>query len=182
MTRLSPPPKSPSYHPRPIKSPSAQTVSLFVVCLRAYALASSLQLVFFLQAFYLKTYHGTELEERCTACAIKPPDYVCNACDFDIDDTNIPDSTLGSINNMGSTSDDHFRKRSAAVGSSSSSDNSDSRASRSDGSRINIMATPKECEACVVSLHIFVFAERMEGGWRGHAQRCFTNDGWPGSL
>ncbi|CAM9849122.1 unnamed protein product, partial [Ectocarpus sp. 6 AP-2014] len=35
-----------------------------------------------IQAFFLKTYDGTQLEHPCTPCAIKPPDDVCDACDF----------------------------------------------------------------------------------------------------
>ncbi|CAN0367876.1 unnamed protein product, partial [Ectocarpus fasciculatus] len=35
-----------------------------------------------IQAFYLKTYDGTQVEHPCVPCAIKPPDDVCDACDF----------------------------------------------------------------------------------------------------
>lgn len=35
-----------------------------------------------LQAFYLKTYTGTQLEDVCVPCSIRPPDEVCELCDF----------------------------------------------------------------------------------------------------
>ncbi|CAM9204720.1 unnamed protein product, partial [Sphacelaria rigidula] len=34
------------------------------------------------QSFFLNTYSGTQLESVCTPCAIRPPDEVCELCDF----------------------------------------------------------------------------------------------------
>ncbi|CAM9245358.1 unnamed protein product, partial [Laminaria digitata] len=98
-----------------------------------------------MQAFYLKSYVGTELENLCSACVAKPPDDVCNACDFDIYDETIANQTIGLTSNSGSISADRVRRRSATAGSSSSSNNNNS--NDSSGSSVGLS---EECEACVV--------------------------------
>ena len=125
---------------------STYFVRVFVVYLRIHS--SFRSALWFLQAFYLKTYVGTELEHPCMACVVKPPDDVCNACDFDLDDDNISDQTIGFTNISGSISDDQVPRRSAAAGSSSSSSSAD---------------LSEECQACVVSLHVCVTAEGVDG-------------------
>ena len=101
------------------------------------------------QAFYLQTYSGTQLEDRCTACVVKPPDDVCNACMFDINDANVPNATLG-VTNSGSISNQQ-------TGSDSSSNSGSDSSNDSNGSSSGdiIMGLSEECEACVVSPDVF---------------------------
>lgn len=93
------------------------------------------------KAFLLETYHGTQLEHPCTACIVKPPDDVCNACDFSTYDAFIEDFHNTEINDMDQASETLF---SSGSGSDSSSSSSTS------------MGLSQDCQDCVVS-HWFWF-------------------------
>ena len=115
-----------------------------------------------LEAFYLKTYLGTELEDRCMACVVKPPDDVCNACDFDAYHADNFDPTPGVATNSAFISDGQLMRRSPVVGSNNSSNDS------SDSSSDSSMGLSKECEACVVSHHACFLRERAKAGGGAH--------------
>ena len=118
-----------------------------------------------LKSFYLKSYHGTELEDQCTACVVKPPDDVCNACDVDAYHASILDPTLGLTNNSGFISDEQLVRRSVVVGSNSRNSSSSNHSSASISA--SSMGLSEECEACVVSHH----ACFLEGeGWGRHTE------------
>ena len=93
--------------------------------------------------FYLQTYHGTQVENVCTACILKPSDEVCATCDFDLYDASLHDTDVP--NSDSDISSSGQRRRRAATSSSGGSTGSSSTSS------ISSLGLSKECQACVVS-------------------------------
>ncbi|CAM9620546.1 unnamed protein product, partial [Ectocarpus sp. 13 AM-2016] len=117
-----------------------------------------------IQAFYLETYDGTQLEHPCTPCAIKPPDDVCDACDFtlvsDIFNDDSVSSSADTVGSEGEPSSDEAvaaawngrRKVAAASGDSSSTTTT-----------TTTMGLSEECVQCLIATNcIGAFLEKCE--------------------
>lgn len=106
------------------------------------------------QAFYLKTYSGTQVEHPCNVC-IKPPDDVCDACNFDLYDAQtqmLPtDSSDG--DGDGAVSDGRRRRRRRRLTSSDRSGNDfdDAGGESSSSSFSSLHGLSEDCGACLVS-------------------------------
>lgn len=117
------------------------------------------------QALFLKTYQGTQLEHRCTCCVLKPPDEVCDECDFSVYDASVSNpyyshdsQTWLDSGSSGSSSSDG-RDGVGHASSNSSSDRSSSSSSTTGGrSKASTADTPgsyglsEQCGRCVVSV------------------------------
>eukprot|EP00752_Nemacystus_decipiens_P012801 g11336.t1 len=92
-----------------------------------------------MQAFFLKTYSGTQVEHPCMWCAVKPPDDVCDACNFDLYDAQTG-LTFPEPNNYDSHGDDGYNFATSLNGrrrrltSSDGSESDDSASSFGSGS------------------------------------------------
>ncbi|CAM9200045.1 unnamed protein product [Ascophyllum nodosum] len=93
-----------------------------------------------MQAFYLQTYHGTQVEHPCTACAVKPPDDICDSCDFSLYDSAFANGTIDTTSSSSSAEGiDEGRQQGEYFTSGSSSSGSTS------------WDLSEECQACVVA-------------------------------
>ena len=93
------------------------------------------------KAFYLQTYHGTQVEHPCTACAVKPPDDICDSCDFSLYDSAFANGTIDTTSSSSSAEGiDEGRQQGEYFTSGSSSSGSTS------------WDLSEECQACVVRL------------------------------
>ncbi|CAM9624207.1 unnamed protein product, partial [Ectocarpus sp. 12 AP-2014] len=115
------------------------------------------------QAFYLKTYDGTELEHPCTPCAIKPPDDVCDACDFtSVYEMFAEDSDSSSADSVGSGGEPSSGEAAAAAWNgrrkvAAASDDS------SISSSSSTFGLSEECVQCLIATNcVGVFLEKCE--------------------
>ncbi|CAM9584781.1 unnamed protein product [Ectocarpus sp. 4 AP-2014] len=116
------------------------------------------------QAFYLKTYDGTQLEHPCTPCAIKPPDDVCDACDFaPLFEMFANDSDSSAADAVGSEGESSSGVAAVAAWNGRRKVATTSGDSSSSSSSSSTFGLSEECVQCLIALNcVGVYLEKCE--------------------